>query len=197
MEAIEAQETPRAIKDPPPAPKAGLTPKQEKYRSDLLKKIHTHPQYKIKKENDAWQDFLFLAFGADSCAALGLAELADLLEYLDDDRRELRPNEENRYYTCPSSEYYMPDPTIEERRKEVEEQKQKEEAEAKYAAKVALMSRLWSEAPFKDKSDDAMRRFIFKQTGELLLHLNQPSEACAAKVIRALQAILHAKKRRK
>ncbi|GHS88141.1 hypothetical protein FACS189487_05720 [Campylobacterota bacterium] len=59
-----------------------MTDKQSDYRKELLKNIHLTKAYQIKRENDAWQDFLHINFGVETSAKLGIDELKSLLDYL-------------------------------------------------------------------------------------------------------------------
>ncbi|MBE2984665.1 DUF1018 domain-containing protein [Campylobacter sp. RM9344] len=59
-----------------------MTKAQEIYRKQLLAIIHTHPFYKHAKANEAWGDFLS-AWGAESCAKLGIKELINLIAVMD------------------------------------------------------------------------------------------------------------------
>ncbi|MBE2985535.1 DUF1018 domain-containing protein [Campylobacter sp. RM12920] len=59
-----------------------MTRAQEIYRKQLLAIIHTHPQYKIIKDNDAWSEWLSLRFGVDSSKDLSIKELNAILDIL-------------------------------------------------------------------------------------------------------------------
>ncbi|MBR8466351.1 DUF1018 domain-containing protein [Campylobacter sp. faydin G-140] len=61
-----------------------MTPAQEIYRKQLLAKIHTHKQYKLINENEAWQDWLRLRFGVQSSKELSIKELNLVLDILND-----------------------------------------------------------------------------------------------------------------
>ncbi|WP_172202141.1 phage protein GemA/Gp16 family protein, partial [Campylobacter sp. RM16188] len=72
-----------------------MTRSQEIYRKQLLARIHTHPQYKIIKDNDAWSDWLSIRFGVSSSKELSLKELNKILDILNnkcEDEIDLKPD---------------------------------------------------------------------------------------------------------
>lgn len=72
-----------------------MTKNQEIYRKQLLARIHTHPQYKIIKDNDAWSDWLSVRFGVSSSKELSLKELNKILDILNnkcEDEIDLKPD---------------------------------------------------------------------------------------------------------
>lgn len=72
-----------------------MTKAQEIYRKQLLARIHTHPQYKIIKENEAWSEWLELRFGVSSSKELSLKELnivIDILNQRRNDEIDLKPD---------------------------------------------------------------------------------------------------------
>jgi hypothetical protein len=145
-----------------------LTPKQIKYRKELLAKIHLCPAYKTKNENDAWEDFLWINYGVDSCARLGIGELRNLLDYLCGKTAEIEKDEDNRYYTCPSSEFLAePDfsaPSAErlEREKEREAERQTEKKRAQQEEqsepREAETDVLFADVPLAGNSGAATRK---------------------------------------
>ncbi|WP_295701326.1 MULTISPECIES: phage protein GemA/Gp16 family protein [Helicobacter] len=48
-------------------------------RKSLLCIIHTHPQYKTIKENNAWESWLLVRYGVESCKALCDEELREVI----------------------------------------------------------------------------------------------------------------------
>ncbi|MCX2717794.1 DUF1018 domain-containing protein [Helicobacter sp. MIT 21-1697] len=49
-------------------------------RKRMLCAIHTHPRYKSIKEANAWEVWLEVRYGVDSCKFLNNAELAEVLD---------------------------------------------------------------------------------------------------------------------
>jgi hypothetical protein len=49
----------------------------------MLCAIHTHPKYKLIKEAQAWEAWLEVRYGVDSCRFLNEAELLEVLDILD------------------------------------------------------------------------------------------------------------------
>ncbi len=52
-------------------------------QQSMLCAIHTHPKYKIIKEAQAWEAWLEVRYGVDSCRFLNEAELLEVLDILD------------------------------------------------------------------------------------------------------------------
>jgi hypothetical protein len=59
-----------------------MTEKQKAFRKSLIKSIHCALQYRVMKENDAWQTTLMAWYGVDSSALLSIDELNNLLAIL-------------------------------------------------------------------------------------------------------------------
>lgn len=56
--------------------------KQELLRKRMLCAIHTHTQYKVIKAAGAWEDWLTLRYGVQSCKFLNTTELGEVLDIL-------------------------------------------------------------------------------------------------------------------
>ncbi|MDR1451476.1 MAG: DUF1018 domain-containing protein [Helicobacteraceae bacterium] len=181
-----------------------LTSKQLQYRRDLLAKIHVSAEYKKKKEADAWDAFLYVNYEVETCADLGIGELKNLLDYLSGKTNEIVKDEDNRYYTCPTSEFYAPDPTDPKVKEEAEQKDGDAKAEppvktplanaarAATAAQISFINAIW-QSKARDKTDFALRRFIHRITGDLPLHLFSLNRKQARNVITALKAMKQAK----
>lgn len=52
-------------------------------RQSMLCAIHTHPKCKLIKEAQAWESWLLVRYGVDSCRFLNEAELQEVLDILD------------------------------------------------------------------------------------------------------------------
>jgi hypothetical protein len=188
-----------------------LTDKQIAYRKELLAKIHICAEYKKKKEADAWDAFLYVNYEVETCADLGIGELKNLLDYLCGITKEPIKDEDNRYYTCPKSEFYAPDPTI-DARKEAERQSEDTKAAPSIAEgeaerkppqtdvlfkrlparegvttekQATLIEKLWR-AKAEDNGDRALREFINRIVKVRPLYLFALSSADARKIIAAL-----------
>lgn len=59
-----------------------MTDRQKAFRKSLIKDIHCTQQYKVMKENDAWQTTLHAWYGVDSSTLLSIDELKNLLAVL-------------------------------------------------------------------------------------------------------------------
>lgn len=53
-------------------------------RKSLLCIIHTHPKYKLIKENDAWESWLLVRYGVSSCKELCDEELQEVIAILNE-----------------------------------------------------------------------------------------------------------------
>ncbi|MCI6989415.1 MAG: DUF1018 domain-containing protein [Campylobacter sp.] len=59
-----------------------MTEKQRVLRNNLLKRIHLNSEYKLLRENDAWEMWLEIRFGVSSSANLSINELKLALDML-------------------------------------------------------------------------------------------------------------------
>ncbi|MDL0088149.1 phage protein GemA/Gp16 family protein [Campylobacter gastrosuis] len=143
-----------------------MTKAQEIYRKQLLTRIHTHPQYKIIKENEAWSEWLELRFGVSSSKELSIKELnivIDILNQRCNDEIDIKPDYAGRNILNPAK------------------------ITAKQIEKIkVLASKLgWDDA--------RLMKFINRQCKALLLYssyLNKLSKKQATSVITGLNAVL-------
>ncbi|PAF51300.1 phage protein GemA/Gp16 family protein [Helicobacter sp. 13S00477-4] len=56
-----------------------MTQKQALLRKQLIIKIHTHPKYKELKNNEAWEDWLYVRYKEKSSGLLSISELEEIL----------------------------------------------------------------------------------------------------------------------
>lgn len=143
-----------------------MTKAQEIYRKQLLARIHTHPQYKIIKENEAWSEWLELRFGVDSSKELSIKELNTILDILNGkvcDRLNFKPDYAGRNILNPAK------------------------ITAKQIEKIKVL------AGKLGWDDVRVMKFINRQCKTLLLYssyLNKLSKKQATSVITGLNAVL-------
>ena len=140
-----------------------MTQAQELFRKQLLVKIHTHKEYKQIKLNGAWEDFLSLRFGVDSCKVLSISELNTVLECLNGINIGLN---------------FVPDThgrAIVARDKNAITNRQIKQIE-ELCATLGLQG-----------ADQT--RFFYKQTGALVTNLSIISKAQATKIITGLKKV--------
>lgn len=140
-----------------------MTNAQEIYRKQLLARIHTNPQYKIIKQNDAWQDWLNLRFGVESSKELSIKELNKILDILNNkcsDELNFKPDRVGRNIII------------------------KDKISAKQSTKIqALADKL-------EWSNITLFRFCAKQTGKYIISILALNKSEATKVITGLNAVL-------
>lgn len=139
-----------------------MTPKQKALHEHLYKKVHMTPMYRTiyKNDRDLYESFLINAYGVNSSKLLSISELENLIDYLSGKTKTTVQNPKGR----PAGKGMATD------------------------AQIAKIETMWS-LYAKDKSDDALKNFIKRQTGNYYLHLNSLKQTQATSIIVAIEAM--------
>jgi len=134
-----------------------MTEAQKALRKNLLAKIHKHEFCKQSKAQDAWGAYLYSLYGVESSGNLSIDELYNLLDIL---------NKKSDKAIKKGARVYPNDRASQ--------------------AQIFTIEKLWKEKA-RDKSHEAMMRFVKRVTGVVALHLTILSKIDASKVILAIQ----------
>ncbi|MCK9372593.1 MAG: regulatory protein GemA [Sulfuricurvum sp.] len=137
-----------------------MTPKQKEYHERLYKKVHMTPMYRTiyKNDRDLYESFLVNAYGVKSSKQLSIGELENLIDYLNGKTKTTIQNPKGRP-VAPG----MATP-----------------------AQISKIETMWG-LYARDKTDDALKNFVKRQTGDYHLHLKNLTREQATGIILAIE----------
>jgi Protein of unknown function (DUF1018) len=136
-----------------------MTPKQEYLRKGLLAKIHMSLPVKMMKQDGDWKEWLTQRYGVDTCAKLSIDELENVIGVLTRGE-EVKVGKRGR----PRDETKASD------------------------NQIATIEAQWRELA-RNKSDAALREFIYITTKLRPLHLETLAKSDATKVINGIKRL--------
>ncbi len=140
-----------------------MNTKQKNYHARLIAQVHMTPMYRTiyKDDRDLYETFLINSYGVNSSKLLSIAELENLIDYLNGKTKIIIQNSKGR-------------PHVKGMATE---------------AQISKIETMW-QIVARDKSDSALRNFIKRQTGSFPLHLKSITQKDATGIIIALEAMV-------
>jgi len=145
----------------------------KEYRKRLLATIHSHKKHKELKSVDCWGDWLHVRFGVESSAVLSIKELKmvlDIMNGVSEDGENLSDDKSGREMIV-----------------RIKQGGKSGSGNASLKQKKSIVA-LWQEKA-RDKSREAMFRFIHTVTKKLFVSLEAIDTKEASRVIMAMNKI--------